>query len=96
MPDIRIIAAPPSSVAPPHIREQWVGVVLPLADPEKPPGRFSLRIGTANGDGYVVETRVAVEALRIAGKEEAADFWEAIADTLGDRLIFKKEVCEPL
>ncbi len=91
---IRIIAAPPG-FPPQHIRDQWVGLELPLADQNPGPGP-TLRIGTENGDGYVVETRAAIEALKAAGKEEAADFWEAVAGMLGDKLIFKKEVCEPL
>lgn len=88
---IRIIQTPPGAIAPEKIRKQWVGVVLPVAqggehsDPHW--------VGTDNADGYIVNTTDAIEALRQAGKTEAADFWEEIAHQTGEQLRFGSAFC---
>jgi len=93
MPSIRIVKVPPG-FAPPSIREQWIGVEIPLPTEdeirENPSSRFGL--GSANEDGYRVFRFKAVEALRQAGKQRAATYW---SETLfGIYLVFKKDVCE--
>ncbi len=90
---IRIKKVPPG-FAPPHIRLQWVGVELPLASEEdfarNPPSRFF--VGSGNGGGYLVPRDKAIEALRNAGKERAAEFLDSFP--LGSYLRFEKGVCE--
>lgn len=90
---IRIIVVPPG-FAPEAIREQWLGLELPLATEETlrtcPPSNF--RTGTENGDGYIVASRDGIAALSAAGKAEAAAFWGDYPGSF--YLIFKKEVCE--
>jgi hypothetical protein len=91
---IRIVKAPPG-IAPRDIREKWVGVEIPLATEEEkreqPPSR-KLRVGCSNLNGYIVLRRKAVIALREAGKNDAAAFWERLP--FGRYLEFEKEVCE--
>ncbi len=97
MSSIHIIAVPPG-FAPEHIREQWVGVTIPMLDQEMwdliletiPRAKEEFAEGS-NGNGYLVQREVAVEALREAGKEEAANFWRT---PFGPYLQFKREVCE--
>ena len=90
---IKIIATPPG-FAPVEIREQWVGVEIPLVNQEEisrnPPS--SLGIGNDNPDGHLVLTDAAIDALRRVGKGKAADFWEGIP--LGTYLQFRRDVCE--
>lgn len=90
---IRIVSVPPG-FAPEAIRKQWVGIRIPLATKKErrlnPPSRFG--IGSSNQGGFLVLRSKAVEALRDAGRNRAADYW---GDTqLGYYLQFKKEVCE--
>ena len=93
MSSVRITAIPPG-FAPERIRKQWVGVELPLASKKEiaqnPPSGFG--IGSDNTSGYLVLRDNAIEALRQAGKKEAADFWGSLR--YGRFLQFKKEVCE--
>ncbi|MBP9836977.1 MAG: hypothetical protein KBC78_04060 [Candidatus Pacebacteria bacterium] len=89
---IRIISTPPGSVAPEEIRKQWVGVEIPVAEGGEPEG--ALWVGQQNVGGYVVSITDAIDALRTAGKERAAQFWEEIQASIGDKLRFKKECCE--
>lgn len=93
MASIRIKETPPG-FAPPHIRMQWVGVELPLASEEEiaqdPPSGFS--IGSDNIGGYLVLRDKAIGALRNAGKEKAAGFWDQFP--LGRYLRFGREFCE--
>lgn len=90
MPSIKIIAVPPG-FAPLDIRKEWVGVEIPLpASVDDPPG--NLRTGTANIGGYTVRKPDAIEALRKAGKEEAAKWWAS--SRLGLHLQFKREACQ--
>jgi hypothetical protein len=90
---IKIIATPPG-FAPANIREQWLGIEIPLPTPEEiagnPPSRSG--IGNANSDGHLVLMAAAIDALRQAGKEEAAEFWELLP--LGTYLQFRQSVCE--
>lgn len=88
---IRIIATPPG-FTPEIVRQQWVGIQIPVVEDGDPQG--SLWTGQQNASGYVVNTADAIKALRDAGKEEAAQFWEVIQDSIGNKLRFKKECCE--
>lgn len=87
MPAIEIIAIPPG-FAPEHIRQKWIGVHIPLA--EQVVVEVACRIGRANEGGYEVTARQAIAALRAAGREEAANYWETYA---AGNLVFKKEAC---
>lgn len=89
MKKIRIVAVPPG-FAPKEIRQQWVGVEIPLSG-EDPTG--GIWVGTGNENGYVVSADDAISALRNAGKDDAADFWEGLR---GTALRFNKQVCEPI
>lgn len=89
---IRIVLTPPG-FAPENIRKEWIGVEIPLVtqeqlDEDPPVGR----IGNENVGGYVVLLSAAVTALRKAGKQEAADFWDSLS--IGTYLEFKRDVCE--
>ncbi len=90
---IRIVAVPPG-FAPLSIREQWVGIEIPLATnrdiSKNPPSE--LGIGSANRGGYMVLTSKAIEALKSAERISAAAFWKQL--TLGHYLVFKRDVCE--
>ena len=89
---IRIISTPPGSVAPEEIRKQWVGIEIPVLPEEEPRG--SLWTGKQNAGGHVVNIGDAIAALRTAGKDQAADFWEEVRGHIGSKLRFKKECCE--
>jgi len=89
MTKIKIKDVPPG-FAPKHIREQWIGIEIPLTEKPIPEGQ-GFKTGNSNGDGYQVAGIDAVKALKDAGKKEAADFWEKYSS---GNFIFKKEVCE--
>jgi hypothetical protein len=91
VPRIKIIAVPPG-FAPPEIRERWVGVEIPTpTDDELRANRpSSAGIGHENEGGYLVRRESAIQALRAAGKESAARFWELID---GEYLAFSREYC---
>lgn len=89
-----IITKVPPGFAPDHIREAWLGVTLPVAsDEDKAQYNIVRRSGTKNGNGYEVLTEKAIEALREADKNEAAEYWEYTQAQFGNILIFKKECC---
>jgi hypothetical protein len=88
---IRIISTPPGSAAPEKIRKQWVGIELPVV-PAKEQDNTGW-VGNANEGGYVVYTADAIKALREAGKDEAADFWEEIKQMTGEQLRFGAQFC---
>jgi hypothetical protein len=92
---IRIIKTPSSILAPLYIREDWVGIEIPLVTDEelKANPLSGLRLGTGNEDGYLVFRHKAVDALREQGRLEAAGHWER-NPLLGMYLQFKKEYCE--
>jgi hypothetical protein len=83
-----IVGTMPEGEAPIEIKEQWLGVPLPVR--MKAP-RLDYRVGVLSGeritsvkDAIPVNTDDAILALRAAGKEEAADWWEANGHTHGD------------
>lgn len=84
---IRIIAVPSGS-EPLHIREQWVGMTLPVATKKE----YEPWAQDCDVDEYLVSRTEATNALDEAGKEEAASFW---IDEPGKMfLAFKKACCE--
>ncbi|MEI7689159.1 MAG: hypothetical protein WCI91_03160 [Candidatus Nomurabacteria bacterium] len=87
---IKIVEVPPG-FAPKHIREQWVGVEIPLVENPTPEGKESFQIGNQNSGGYQVDGVEAVRSLIADGKLEAANFWLPYAT---GNFKFKKEVCE--
>lgn len=90
---IRIIAVPPG-FAPLAIREQWVGVSISLAtdDDLRQHPLTGQSIGNQNRGGHLVLRSKAIEALLVAGKREAAAYWQALPrDAL--YLRFRQEVC---
>lgn len=91
---IRIIATPPGQ-APDHIRMQWVGVVIPLANNDAVGIQVGVRGGAPeNGDGYKVNSRDAVECLR-KKSPEAADWWDNnFPVDRAQSFVFRKDVCE--
>jgi hypothetical protein len=93
---IRIIATPPSELAPLHIREAWLGVEIPLPTKghlrKHPVSDFKL--GSSNDGGHIVLRSDAIQALRNAGQEEAAEFWGRFP--LGMYLEFRRDVCEEI
>lgn len=96
---IRIIETPPGQ-APQWVRNEWVGLTLPLEE-NAPAADEGIQMGIAGGrpenaDGFSVLTQ---DAMGILGEksQEAVQWWE---DNLPlafiPRFIFRKEVCELL
>lgn len=94
MPKIKILATPPGQ-APKWVREEWVGVEIPIPEQESGGIQMGIQCGNAeNTDGYQVETRAAIEALRIKSPE-AARWWEyTFLLAFPPRLVFSGNVCE--
>ena len=92
MSSIRITAVPPG-FAPEYIREQWVGVTIPMPSAQELAEYpvSDMRIGSENLEGYLVFREKAIEALMEAGKKEAALFWDGLL--LGKYLQFRKDGC---
>ena len=86
---IRIIKAPPSTIAPDDIREAWVGVEMPAEPDNHMPELWS---GPVNAGGYIVTGDDAVKALLTSGKNEAASFWSAPIPP--SKLRFAADCCE--
>jgi hypothetical protein len=82
------ITTTPMGGAPVEVREQWVGVVLPIRRPrpvEGPEPWVGREIGTrqpvAVADGVVVEADDAVRSLRLFDRPDAAGWWETFLGT---------------
>lgn len=92
MSSIKIVAVPPG-LAPQKIREEWVGIQIPLAATDMlRRAHVAVKIDNQNEGGYIVLRIMAVEALRLADKNEAANYWDALPFVRF--LQFKQEVCE--
>lgn len=68
---IRIIKTP-QGFADKHIRQAWIGIEMPALPDEGEAEGWS---GNENAGGYTVSGTDTVDALRDAGKKEAAKFW---------------------
>ncbi|MEK7510897.1 MAG: hypothetical protein AAB582_01515 [Patescibacteria group bacterium] len=91
MSSIKIIEVPPG-FAPYYIRQSWVGIAIPLATEEEVRVNPIIgKIGSENDGGYIVLREKAVAALRTAGRDHAAKYWEGLP--LGMYLQFKRNVC---
>ncbi len=94
---IKIISVPPGQ-APLEIREQWVGLVLPIA--EDAPER-GIEIGvlggkTENTGGYKVKTETAIIELE-KQSPDAANWWrQHVNPNQMPWLVFKREVCKEI
>lgn len=90
---IKIIAVPPG-LAPEKIRQMWVGVEMQLATDEQlsaDPPLCSFGTGE-NAGGFLVTFQDAIQALKDAKKDAAANFWEGLL--FGAYLEFNKNVCQ--
>jgi hypothetical protein len=99
MPKVKIIDVPPGG-APDAIRKQWVGLELPLEKVSEPGILASVTGGKPNPrsvDDWSVNTQAAIQALRDADQEEAAEWWETWYLETGGRgktLVFARDCCE--
>ncbi len=92
MDSIKIIATPPGQ-APEEVRQQWVGLTIPLATQEK--GGFQMGVlgGAAkNLGGYQVLSRDALHLL--LAKSQPAYRWFVENAFFGSHLVFARHVCE--
>ena len=92
---INIIDVPPGE-APEWVREEWVGLRLPISDDQETEGL--VQIGVLGGEsqdrgGYRIDTTEAITALR-GVSPGAAEWWETNVP-LGfiKCLSFRKDVC---
>ena len=93
MTKVKITSMPPGG-APVAIREQWIGVEMPLEQGPSEPGILrSVTGGKPNPKsygGFPVKTEDAIQALREQGREEAAEWWENwfLSSPSGKTLVF--------
>jgi hypothetical protein len=94
MKSLKIITIP-SGFAPEHIRTQWIGVTMPLPANEKLEEILSQPVARqCRGECFVLYEEATI-ALRAAGKNEAAKFYES--QSFGKRLFwFRNEICQVL
>lgn len=91
MASIRIISTPPG-FADEKIREQWVGLSIPIFS-ELTAHQLDQRFAQSdNAGGYVVSGDYAVLALQVAGRQEAADFWSR--PYIPEFMRFARSCCE--
>lgn len=92
---VRIISTPPGN-APLEVREQWIGLELPVV----PPHEGGVQMGVFGGDsqnigGWEVRTKAAIDLLEIKSPA-AADWWRNSGVLRrAQRLVFSKDVCQP-
>ena len=94
---IEIISVPPGE-APLAVRQEWVGMILPVAE-NLPPD--TIEIGVFGGEpepdslnGYSVETVLAIQELEKHDRPKAANWWRRNLDnTLLPWLSFARYVC---
>lgn len=89
----------PQGEAPVSIKEHWVGIqvdALRTLSTAGSRGVLSGREVVPSAGGYLVSWDSAVEALRAAGKEEAAQFWENLRHNPDGWLSFRADECKEL
>ena len=92
--NIRIVSTPRGQ-APEWVRNEWVGLVLPVAD-QSAKGVQAGALGgrPENQGGYPVNTTVALEALE-SKSPEAATWWKSnLPLARCPQLVFGREFCE--
>ncbi len=81
---VKIIAVPPGQ-APLAIRQEWVGMTLPVAENLPPDtieiGVFGGELNPNDRNGYPVETALAIQELEKQGRPETAKWWRTNLDT---------------
>ncbi len=95
MSSIRIISTPPGQ-APGWVREEWIGVEIPLSEDQSSTGvQAGVKGGEAeNVGGYQVDTSDAMDALK-AKSPEAAEWWEEnVPLHMIPQLVFARDACE--
>jgi hypothetical protein len=94
MKSIRIIATPLGQ-APLWVREQWVGLVIPLAEHTVSGIQMGVNGGRPeNQGGYTVNTPEAIQQLR-KKSTEASNWWEQSMHLPSiPQLVFAQNVCE--
>lgn len=97
MAQIKIIAVPRGE-APLGIRQQWVEMILPVAENLPPDtlviGVLSGKLEPKNQKGYSVETTVAIQELE-KKSPGAARWWRAVIPaTIPTWLSFSPDVCQ--
>ena len=85
MKTIKIVNVP-DGTAPYRIREQWVGVDIPLETLNE-----KERNNHFGNVSYIVLSTEALKALRVQNKTQAADFWSSCV--LGKYIAFKRTDC---
>lgn len=92
---IKIIAIPPGQ-APLAIRQQWIGITLPVAE-NLPSNTIEMGVlggKPENSGGYPVETIIAIQELK-KKSIESAKWWEFHVDPKQmPWLSFQRTVCE--
>lgn len=90
------IVGVPLGQAPEWVREEWVGLVLPLDEPSEKGFQMGVLGGLSeNIGGYTVLGKVAIEHLE-AKSPKAAGWWrENVSNILSasTHLVFDKNVC---
>lgn len=95
---IRIIETPPGQ-APEWVRNEWVGLEMPVAEgiPEEGWVQLGARLGKPeNLGGYPVNTADALNKLTKKSPPAASWWLRHISPELNPWLVFKREVCELL
>lgn len=103
---IKIISIPPGE-APFKIREQWVGVEIPLITPIDPNvgpmPRRGMQVGVKGGPpdpqnigGYEVSGAIAIDCLREIAPDAASWWEECVPSVLHADLVFSRNCCELL
>ena len=79
-----LVTTTPAGGAPLHVRDGWVGVPLPVRHPrpmESPEPHVARDINNREirfiDDGVAVDPHDAIRALRLFGRDDAADWWKA-------------------
>lgn len=92
---IKIVAAPPGQ-APEWVREAWIGIELPLAQPISGGVQVGIMLGKPeNIGGYTVNSAQAFQLLQ-KHNIEAWNWWNENAPYAMrcGQLVFKKQACE--
>ncbi|MBT6690706.1 hypothetical protein HOB10_00015 [Candidatus Parcubacteria bacterium] len=99
MPNIKIISMP-AGQAPEWVRQEWVGLELPIMEATAPPGEQIGALGgtpsSQNLNGYSVDTERAM-AILSDKSPDAAQWWrDNVPLRMMTALVFGKQFCEPV